>query len=138
MICITNLKWSNIRVTPIVHPTHPAISPKALRRGRKMARFENSELSIQHPGITRVSRGFEALGNFSATHAVLALLAFIGSPLRRAAAKVGAVLEKQAEVRRARREDERLWNVALTDARVMADLSRAMSRDATRDVRGYY
>ncbi|MCG2594512.1 hypothetical protein LZ009_17180 [Ramlibacter sp. XY19] len=103
-----------------------------------MARFVNSELSIQHPGITRVSRGVEALGNFSTTHAVLATLAFIGAPLRRAAAKVGAVLEKQADARRARREDERLWNVALTDARVMADLSRAMSRDAARDVRGYY
>jgi hypothetical protein len=103
-----------------------------------MARFVNSELSIQHPGITRVSRGVEALGNYSTVHGLLAALALIGSPVRRAAAKVGAVLEKQAEARRARREDERLWNVALTDARVMADLSRAMSRDAARDVRGYY
>jgi hypothetical protein len=31
----------------------------------------------------------------------------------------------------ARREDEKLWNLALTDARIMADLSRAMSQDAT-------
>lgn len=103
-----------------------------------MARFENSELSIEHPGITRVSRGVEALGNFNSTHAGLAALAFIGSPIRRVAAKLGAALQKQAEARRARREDERLWNVALTDARVMADLSRAMSRDAARDVRGFY
>ena len=27
---------------------------------------------------------------------------------------------------------------ALTDARVMADISRAMARDTVRDVRGYY
>ena len=103
-----------------------------------MARFVNSELSIQHAGITRFSRGFEALGRFSPVHAILALLAMIGSPARRAAAKAGALVEQQAEARKQRREDERLWNVALTDARVMADLSRAMSRDASRDVRGYY
>jgi hypothetical protein len=103
-----------------------------------MARFVNSELSIQHPGITRVSRGFEALGNYNTVHGILAVLALIGSPVRRAAARIGAVLEKQADARKQRREDERLWNVALTDARVMADLSRAMSRDAARDVRGYY
>jgi hypothetical protein len=65
-------------------------------------------------------------------------LAAIGKPVVALFAKIGAVLEKQAEARRARREDERLWNVALSDARVMADLSRAMSRDAARDVRGYY
>jgi hypothetical protein len=28
--------------------------------------------------------------------------------------------------------------VALTDARVMADISRAMSADAVRDVKAYY
>ena len=103
-----------------------------------MARFVNSELTTQHAGVTRFTRGFEALGRFNAVHAVLALLALIGSPARRAAAKAGVVLEKQAQARKQRREDERLWNVALTDARVMADLSRAMSRDASRDVRGYY
>ena len=34
--------------------------------------------------------------------------------------------------------NQKLWNIALTDARVMADLSRAMSRDGEREVRGYY
>ena len=103
-----------------------------------MARFVNSELRTEHAGITRIIRGFEALGQFNAVHAVLSTLALIGSPARRAAAKVSGVLEKQADARKQRLEDERLWNVALTDARVMADLSRAMSRDASRDVRGYY
>ena len=40
--------------------------------------------------------------------------------------------------RKAFKEDQKLWNVALQDARVMADLSRAMSRDGMREVRGYY
>jgi hypothetical protein len=58
-------------------------------------------------------------------------LAVIGSPVTRAYVAWSAA-------RKQRIEDEKLWNVALTDARVMADLSRAMSRDAQRDVRGYY
>ena len=96
-----------------------------------MARFVNNELTTQHAGITRFTRGFATLGRFNAVHAALATLAAIGAPIRR-------TLEKQAAARKQRREDDRLWNVALTDARVMADLSRAMSRDASRDVRGYY
>jgi hypothetical protein len=95
-----------------------------------MARFVNSELSTQHAGITRFTRGFDAIGKFNAVHAVLASLALIGAPVRQ-------TLQRQAAARKQRREDQRLWEVALTDARVMADLSRAMSRDAARDVRGY-
>ena len=38
----------------------------------------------------------------------------------------------------AQAQDEALWQVAVTDARVMADISRAMTSDAARDVRGYY
>ena len=32
----------------------------------------------------------------------------------------------------------RLWSLALTDARVMAELSRAMHSDAAVDIRKYY
>ena len=74
-----------------------------------------------------------------AATAVLDALATIGSPVRRAfgalVRKTAAVLEAQALARRQRREDERLWAVAMQDARVMADLSRAMSADASRDAR---
>ena len=103
-----------------------------------MARFVNSEIRTEHLGVVRVTRGFEALASFNAVHAVLGFLALIGAPVRQAGAKFSAMLEQRTEARKARREDERLWNVALTDARVMADLSRAMSRDAAREVRGYY
>ena len=103
-----------------------------------MARFVNSEIRTDHLGVIRVTRGFEALASFNAVHAVLGFLALVGTPARRLGAKISSILEQRAEARKARREDERLWNVALTDARVMADLSRAMSRDAGRDVRGFY
>ena len=55
-------------------------------------------------------------------HYAVAALALVGSPVRRLAAAVGAGYDKWAEARHQAREDEKLWNLALTDARVMADL----------------
>jgi hypothetical protein len=67
-----------------------------------------------------------------------ASLALLASPVRRAARGLRSAVRHWAQSRREAREDAKLWQVALTDARVMADISRAMSRDAGRDVRGYY
>jgi len=103
-----------------------------------MARFINAEHPHQHAGIVRVTRGLEVLAGLNVTHVVLHGLAFIGSPVTRAAARARAGLAALAAARKQRREDEKLWNLALTDARIMADLSRAMSRDALRDTRGYF
>jgi hypothetical protein len=102
-----------------------------------MARTLQAEQIIRRAGIERVARGgagAEAAG-FLAANVILGLLALIGRPLTRFASKVGAFLEAQAAVRKQRHEDERLWAVALQDARVMADLSRAMSQSAARDVK---
>lgn len=95
-----------------------------------MARFINIDYPVQHGGVTRVSNGLAALASFSVTRAVLHGLSVLGSPLTRGYAAFAAA-------RKQRREDEKLWNIALSDARVMADLSRAMSQDAQRDVRYY-
>lgn len=103
-----------------------------------MARFIQAEYPVQHGGLIRVTRGLEVLASLNVTRAVLQGLAILGSPVTAAAAKVRAGVASLAAARRQRREDEKLWNIALTDARVMADLSRAMSRDALRDSRGYY
>ena len=67
-----------------------------------------------------------------------AALALMAAPARRAAAALRAGLKAWAAARREAAQDEMFWNVALTDARVMAEISRAMSADAARDVRGYY
>ena len=67
-----------------------------------------------------------------------AALALLASPALRFARAIRGTLASWSVSRRLAREDARLWEVALTDARVMADLGRAMSRDASRDVRGYY
>jgi hypothetical protein len=96
-----------------------------------MARFVHIDYPLQHGGVTRVTQGLEALGRFSFVRGALHALAAIGAPLTRA-------LNTWAAARRQRADDEKLWNLALTDARIMADLSRAMSQDAMRDARGYY
>ena len=67
-----------------------------------------------------------------------AALALLAMPMRRAAVNLRNGLKAWKESRKAFKEDQKLWNVALQDARVMADLSRAMSRDGMREVRGYY
>jgi hypothetical protein len=67
-----------------------------------------------------------------------AALALLAAPARRMAGSLRDTFAGWRASYTQSREDARLWEIALTDARVMADLSRAMSRDAIRDVRGYY
>lgn len=95
-----------------------------------MARFVNIEYSAEHPGINRVTRGFGALRQLNFVHAGLHGLAVIGAPLR-------AAIARWAAARKQRAEDRKLWDLALTDARVMADLSRAMSQEAAQ-IQRYY
>ena len=102
-----------------------------------MARFIQAEYSAEHAGIERVTRGVEALAGLSITRAALHALAFIGSPVTRLAGTARARLSKLLAERRQQREDQKLWNIALHDARVMADLSRAMSQQASRSARYY-
>lgn len=66
-----------------------------------------------------------------------AALALFATPARRAANSVRAGLRSWSAARKERAQDEKLWKVALSDARVMADLSRAMSDEARRG-KAYY
>jgi Ser/Thr protein kinase RdoA (MazF antagonist) len=104
-----------------------------------MTRFIQADFPTEHAGITRFTRGFAAVRQLDTTltHPVLAVLAFIGAPLRQVGAKVASRFAAWSGARKERAEDDKLWAVALTDARVMADLSRAMSAEA-RSVRSYY
>jgi hypothetical protein len=102
-----------------------------------MARFIQAEFPTEHAGIDRLARGFAVLRDFDITRAAVTALAFVGAPVTRAAAKARCALDSFAEARRRRAADAKLWDIAVSDARVMAELSRAMSRDAARDVRGY-
>ncbi|WP_427914135.1 hypothetical protein ACPWT1_04075 [Ramlibacter sp. MMS24-I3-19] len=66
-----------------------------------------------------------------------AALGLLAAPLRRAVHSARTGWVRTLAARREAAQDRELWALALTDARVMAELSRAMSRDTARDVRGY-
>jgi hypothetical protein len=59
-----------------------------------------------------------------------AALGLLASPTKRIARNFGPGLAAWRAKRRALDQDRRLWNLALQDARVMAEISSAMSRGA--------
>ena len=67
--------------------------------------------------------------------AAIALLAW---PAKRAAAGLRGLFRSWRAARRQAAQDEQLWNLALSDARVMADISRAMSAAALIRLKTYY
>lgn len=105
-----------------------------------MARFVNIEPRAQHDGLSRVIRGLDAVRSLdlNISRATLRALAAVGAPVTRASAGARKLYNRWAAARLQRIQDEKLWNLALQDARIMADLSRAMSRDAGAEVRRYY
>ncbi|KAF1050093.1 hypothetical protein [Xylophilus sp.] len=64
-------------------------------------------------------------------------LALLAAPTRRAAAGVRSRVAAWKEARRQAEADRQIWALAQTDARVMADISRAMSA-AARDLGRMY
>ena len=67
-----------------------------------------------------------------------AALALLAVPARHATATVRTGLKAWNERRLQAAQDEQYWQAALADARIMADISRAMSSAALEDVRRYY
>jgi hypothetical protein len=105
-----------------------------------MARFVNIDPRAQHDGLARVIRGLDAVRSLdlNINRGALRALSAIGAPVTRATAGVRALYKRWAAARLQRIQDEKLWNLALRDARIMADLSRAMGRDAAAETRRYY
>jgi hypothetical protein len=67
-----------------------------------------------------------------------ASLALLATPAKRAAAALRVGFQRWNAARKQAREDDQLWQLALTDARVMADISRAMTASARSDIKAYY
>ena len=105
-----------------------------------MARFVNIDPRAQHDGLARVIRGLAAARSLDLdiTRTTVRALAAIGGPITRVGAGARALYNRWAAARLQRIQDEKLWNLALHDARIMADLSRAMGRDAAAQTRRYY
>ena len=67
------------------------------------------------------------------------ILAVFAAPLGRVSAGLWQRAKRVAAKRRQAAEDEKLWRAALDDARIMADISRAMSAAGrVRDLTTYY
>lgn len=67
-----------------------------------------------------------------------ASLALFAAPARRAAGVARAALKAWDARRLQAAQDEQYWQAALADARIMADISRAMSAAALDGVKRYY
>lgn len=67
-----------------------------------------------------------------------AALALLSGPARRAAAALRAGFAGWAESRRRAAEDERTWQVAIRDPRIMAELNHAMGVRTVSDLRALY
>lgn len=67
-----------------------------------------------------------------------AALALLSGPARRAAAALRAGFAGWAESRRRSAEDERTWQVAIRDPRIMAELNHAMGVRTVNDLRALY
>jgi hypothetical protein len=102
-----------------------------------MARFA----PLPYPGRTApVATRSPRNGTFAqatAVGAVLLILAAIGSLVFRLAHRVQQGLRAWAEQRRQRAEDRKLWDLALSDPRVMADLV-ALSQHETRGTSRFF
>ena len=69
-----------------------------------------------------------------------ASLGLLAAPAKRASAALRIGYRRWNAARRQAEQDRELWNLALTDSRVMADISRAMTVDAVQQVKAarYY
>ncbi|HUR90534.1 MAG TPA: hypothetical protein VMZ74_15730 [Ramlibacter sp.] len=67
-----------------------------------------------------------------------AALALFAAPARSTAAALRTSYREWKARQVQKRHDEQFWQAALQDARIMADISRAMSAAAMRDVKAYY
>lgn len=103
-----------------------------------MTSFVNSSPSTEHSGVARVQRAAEFLQATAAdltgsqrlplSAGIRAGLRMLAGAARRAAVMARAGHRDWVQSRKQAAEDERTWNAALQDARIMADLSRAMQR----------
>ena len=81
-------------------------------------------------------------GHLLAAWMVLWLVAFAGlalltAPARRAGVALLSAAQSWAQNRRNAAQDERTWQVALKDPRIMAELNHAMGIATVNDLRGY-
>ena len=146
-------------MTSFAHVDNPAEHPGLIRVERLATRIQNVYRKLKGPaaGASMLLAAIVAAlmvvanevvdtwtdGHLLAAWIVMwavafAALALLAAPAKRTAFALRAGSRRWTAARKQAAADEQLWAVALSDARVMADISRAMSADAVPDVKAYY
>ena len=146
-------------MTSYAHVNHPTEHPGVVRAERVAERFQRAARGFDstRAGASMLLAAIVAAllvvanqvidtwteGHLLAAWIVMwavafAALALLAKPARQTSKAVRAGLVRWAAARKQAEADDQLWKVALNDARVMADISRAMSVDAVRDIKAYY
>jgi len=87
-----------------------------------MARVVQFQHSFTQPLAAPLARGGSGSTRVTAVGAVLSVLSVVGSVAVAAGKYMESTFVAWAEARREREEDRKLWALALTDSRLMADL----------------
>ncbi|MDB5946460.1 MAG: hypothetical protein JWQ33_1486 [Ramlibacter sp.] len=145
-------------MTSFVHVAQPTEHPGVNRAGRAadsiqraagdvfsprgaasllLAAIVSALLVVANQVIDTWSEGHLLLAWIALWTIAFAVLALAARPVRSAVQRLRIQLRQWAAAHHAAEQDEKLWQTALTDARVMADISRAMSQAAVEDVRRY-
>ena len=121
-----------------------------------MTAFAHVEYPTEHPGVVRAENAAAALKSAAAHFdgargaasllsawmvlwlVAFAALALLTSPARRAGVALRGTALAWAESRRRAAEDQRTWQVALKDPRIMAELNHAMGIPTVNSIRKYY
>ena len=95
-------------------------------------------LVVANQVIDTWSEGHLLLAWIAMWTVAFATLALAARPARSVVVALRGRLRLWRAARHAARQDDIMWNLAMTDARMLADISRAMSADASTDRRRYY
>lgn len=99
-----------------------------------LAAIVSALLVVANQVIDTWTEGHLLLAWISLWTIAFAALALAARPARNAVNRVRLAFRRLGAARRAAEQDDALWRLALTDARVMADISRAMSPNVARVV----
>jgi hypothetical protein len=144
-------------MTSFAHVTYPAEHP-GVRRAERVVQAARALAKTTPAGASLLLAAIVAAllvvanqlvdtwtdGHLLAAWMVMWIVAFVAlalfaAPVRRVSADLQLWLKNAAAKRRQVAEDAKLWQVALNDERVMADLSRAMSSAAVvRNLKTYF
>jgi hypothetical protein len=146
-------------MTSFVHVDHPTEHPGVVRAERVVenvkalaARFDSARATatlllaaivaalmvVANQVIDTWSDGHLLAAWIVMWAVAFAALGLMARPAKRLAFGLRSFMKGRAARHRQAAQDEKLWSIALTDARVMADIGRAMSADASRETRRYY